>query len=422
MEIRSILALAALGIGGVLLWRTEHQYRLIQESLREMEAGARITSPWMPTGIDVKGRKLSLRKGEGDRQAAARQLCWDWISLEAAKKAKVPRESALRREQQWLAITLRVGNLGPEEWDAFLDELKNFPEVEETERRSLLVIALGLVGQSDGAKALELFRELSRAGDPGLSAKSSGVHAIMELATEDPMKAVDWLERHGELLDNEAKRQTVRIAARQDLRQSVEVARRLGMENELGSALGESAETPEDREKVVGFLREQGRSEWLEPALASIGARLANGSYEESMAWIHSMNFSDEEYRSLSEGVHYWTARQETGQWLAWMDRTIGKDASPRVTDLVWNWTRNDYLAAGEWLTKIDDGPTKPAAVAGYIKAVTPYDPAAAAKWVATLPAGDRREKSARELYQQWRAQDEEAAKAFAEKEGIGTE
>ena len=422
MKIRGILAWVALGIGGVIFWRIEHQHRLIQESLREAEARARIASPGMPTGIDADGRKLSLRKEVGDRQAAARQLCWDWISLEIGKKAKVSRESALRREQQGLAMTLQVGNLGPEEWDAFLDELKTYPEVEEAERRRLLAIALGLLAQSDGAKGLELFLELSLAGDPGLLAKSSGVSAIMELASVDPMAAVDWLERHGELLGSEAKRQTVRIAARQNLPQSVEVARRLGMEDEFGSALGESAETPEDREKVVGFLREQGRSEWLERALASIGGQLANGKYGESTTWIRSMNFSIEECQSLSEGIHYWTAREESGQWLAWMDRTIGKEASPKVADLVANWTRNDYLAAGEWLSQFDDGPTKPAAVAGYIEAVAPYDPAAAAKWVATLPAGDSREESAHKLYQQWRGQDEEAAKAFAQKEGIGIE
>jgi hypothetical protein len=83
-------------------------------------------------------------------------------------------------------------------------------------------------------------------------------------------------------------------------------------------------------------------------------------------------------------------------------------------------WTREDYRAAGEWLAEasVEDA-TNRAAVGGYVEAVAPHDPRAAAQWVETLPQGDARRTAAETVFRSWRGEDEAAAKRLAEAEGV---
>jgi hypothetical protein len=90
-----------------------------------------------------------------------------------------------------------------------------------------------------------------------------------------------------------------------------------------------------------------------------------------------------------------------------------------RVGNLVSQWTQQDYLAAGQWLTEVPDGPAKTPAVCAYAETVAEYEPQVAAQWALTLPAGEARQRTLLRIYQNWPKADAAAAAAFAKEQGL---
>ena len=78
-----------------------------------------------------------------------------------------------------------------------------------------------------------------------------------------------------------------------------------------------------------------------------------------------------------------------------------GQTVAGPVRDLVGEWTQQDYVSAGKWLSAFPDGPAKSAAVEAYAEAVAEYEPHVAAQWAMTLPPGRARDSPCG-VYQNW--------------------
>jgi hypothetical protein len=114
---------------------------------------------------------------------------------------------------------------------------------------------------------------------------------------------------------------------------------------------------------------------------------------------------------------------RETGQWIEWMGANFSVQASQKKVDEMFNhWTRNDYQAAGHWLTTAPDVPTKHTAIRAYANAISSYEPESAVQWAMTLPPDQDREVVLKKIYQNWPKKDDvskAAAEAFKQQHEI---
>jgi hypothetical protein len=130
--------------------------------------------------------------------------------------------------------------------------------------------------------------------------------------------------------------------------------------------------------------------------------------------------FTPQEKEQFAGGLTYFTTKQDTGRWVEWMAGNLSANDLPDpVREIVGEWTQQDYVAAGKWLSTAADGPAKTAAVESYAEAVAEYEPQIAAQWAMTLPPGPGRDSTLRTVYQNWPASDPEGAAAFAREHGL---
>jgi hypothetical protein len=201
-----------------------------------------------------------------------------------------------------------------------------------------------------------------------------------------------------------------------------------------GSILGKiaaNADTPERQAEFLAALRKQASqttdqgqaNQLLKTGLLSLFSKISGTGYEKATAWIQSTNLSAEETKGLAENLNYHTTKADTGKWLEWVStQGLDSDKSNRNTkNLVSEWTRNDYKAAGEWLATSPAGPMKESATMAYLETVAPYDPDVAAQWAQTL-TGDKKTASMKSIFKALKKKDEAAAEEFAKKHGISDE
>lgn len=424
---RSLIITAIILVAGITAgWRKQEEYRKAREVLTQIEVEA------AAAGISIDGDAEALERAakiaeRDDSDEEVRQFSRELIAFaQEMDEAEKAGEAGEGMKKRMLSIFQRLLDLKGSDFKILVEEVRNSSELTDEQRSQLVMMSTMMLAQKQPRTALELLTESGDLMELGQMEKHALSMALASWAAEEPLAALKWIEdnseKHADLIRADARRAAVAGAAVQDPKLAIEIARKLKMDENIGSSLAETAKTPEQRTRLLAALREEGDEDLKKETLVSLGASLSKAGFESATAWIEDADLNEEETDHVSDGLHYWQTGKETGRWIEWLDASQGANQSDKVERLMKDWTDNDFRAAGEWLAAAESGPTKPAAVAGYIEAVAPYDPAAAAKWVATLPAGEPREKSARELYQQWKGKDAEAASAFAEKEGIGTE
>jgi hypothetical protein len=198
---------------------------------------------------------------------------------------------------------------------------------------------------------------------------------------------------------------------------------------EAAAALfAESPNDPGRRDAVLAALRgylatlpdESERNEIRGRAFGVFASAADTAGYDNLTKWLADSKLTPEEKTQFANGLTYFTSRENTGRWVEWMSGNLAAESLPDpVREIVGEWTRQDYAAAGKWLATTPDGPAKQAAVAAYAEAVAEYEPQVAVQWALTLPAGTQRDATFKSIYQNWPASDPEGAAGFARAHGL---
>jgi hypothetical protein len=151
---------------------------------------------------------------------------------------------------------------------------------------------------------------------------------------------------------------------------------------------------------------------------------VAKDGFQQGVQWIDSAKLSATELQGLGNNISaHNIPTSDIGQWVEWLGNHLPSDTtSNQISTMLDSWTQKDYVAAGKWLTATPDGPTKQAAVIGYVQAVASYEPETAAQWAMTLSSGEDRARALRQIYHHWSKKDpaaKAAAEAFADQHGI---
>ncbi|MFN0128021.1 MAG: hypothetical protein ACKV19_15180 [Verrucomicrobiales bacterium] len=97
----------------------------------------------------------------------------------------------------------------------------------------------------------------------------------------------------------------------------------------------------------------------------------------------------------------------------------MGSEIAPGSRVVLWNWTKQDPVAASTWLQAQPAGPARDSAIGGLALATFDNDPAGAVTW-ATQLADDRTRTQAITLgLTEWLKRDPSAASAWAQENGV---
>ena len=252
----------------------------------------------------------------------------------------------------------------------------------------------------------------------------------------DPAAALAWIQENGgkypKIVTEDSKYNFIGGAARKDPAFAfglLDVMEFEDQENAMHRILESGHDDPGQRDLVLGALRgyltgiedEAEREETGAKALEIYARSVDGGDMDSLTGWMEASKFTDLEKEQFAGGLTYFATKEDTGRWIEWLagQNLEGEAVAGPVRDLVSEWTQQDYLSAGNWLSAFPDGPAKSAAVEAYAEAVAEYEPHVAGQWAMTLPPGRAREAALNRVYQNWPETDREGAAAFAREHGL---
>ena len=338
-------------------------------------------------------------------------------------------------ERRGLEILKQLQRMDPDGLKMFIEEIRSDSDLTPQSRGNIVAHAIMMLSENHPQAAVALFAE---SGDL-VSSSMMGDHvlssAVSRWAEQDPVAALEWIKanskKYPEAAGDWAKEGVLSGTALRDPKLAFQLFDEIGFEhpeNALDSILSSGEGDPEHRNLVLGALREhlQGmpdaeEREDLRSAAFEIFARNAEEEgYESLTKWMGESNFSEEEKAMFAGGLSYFATKQETGQWMDWLAQNVtGEEMKEPVAELISEWTQQDYVAAGTWLSGAADGPAKTAAVESYAEVVAEYDPQVAGQWAMTLPPGPGRNATLRAVHENWPESDPQGAAAFASEHGL---
>lgn len=343
-----------------------------------------------------------------------------------AKKMDSPDPGDQENLDQKVATFLqKIMNLEPLESRALLMRLANDRSLNERTRRELGAMTLGGFSAKAPGTALAFVTDLTE-DSPILTllGRRPFQNILLQWVNQDPDQAVDWLmENQGLLGDqaNEIKLNLLEAVIPSDLEMAFDLIQKFGFTDKnlaflrLGS--GVSSDNLEMFSESLRSLTPKQR----EHAVTNMANSPLFQDFEKAAQWLEGKDLSQTEKEAAVSFLYYNAQGASSEKWLGWINQQPLSTSAHRETTerLLSGWTKADYVAAGEWLKKVEDGPKKEISVQVYAETLSPFEPAAAADWATSLPEGQNRSKLLKTIYREMKKSDPTAAASFAEEHQI---
>ena len=432
----SLVILAVFG----LLARSEqaHRSRLRQEQ-RDLTVQA--TALGLPLHGEHYANKRPKRPRE-DHEAQAKSCARELIAMIREMDHRETDRSAspdATMEARLLEIVEQIYRLDGGQIRILIAEMRAAEDISDDMRQGAIGFAIITLAGDHPGTAVTLFTEAKDLlGDSGVARHVIG-GVLGKWAETNPAEALEWIRNNSasypDLVTNEAKSALIVGTSAQDPRLAFQLIEELKLPNpeSVAGEIGSAARTPEQRKLLLQTLRDMSgsttgdnaknlMSNTILPALDAMSESLFKEGFESAANWLQTAGLQTTETEAITGAISYHQTRGETGKWLDWMAGNLAEtNRDSRVASLMGEWTRNDYRAAGTWLSHGKDGPARQAAVRAYAKTVAPYDPATAAQWAETLPNNPERAPLIRDIHAKWKSTDAAAANAFARRHGLET-
>ena len=337
-------------------------------------------------------------------------------------------------EKRGLELYKQLMALSDAELQSAIQALRDDESISLAARRSTVWSALFLMSEDHPVVSVALFTESAKLlGDDEIS-KYAFSSSLANWAKVDPVAALEWTRKnaatHPDIAGENAVQAIISGAAKKDLKLALKLVSEMNPEDFTTGlrTIAETGETPAQRTAIIAAIREKlagisdltNRDAHLNQALEAMGRSLSNEDFESVQSWLKNTQLSEQESAHFASGLSYSQTKQDTGRWIEWMEKTLPPDQLGESVDgLIGQWTQQDYVAAGKWLTKFPAGPAKSAAVSSYAVTVAEYEPQVAVQWALTLPTGKKRQETFVSIYENWPKNDSVAANIFAKQHGI---
>ena len=191
-------------------------------------------------------------------------------------------------------------------------------------------------------------------------------------------------------------------------------------EREDKDAIARAAAFAAYRGYLASLPDEKSRALVASSAISSLGGQLAEDGFSSATAWIEKSDLTPDELNGVTSSLIHNIRNDEKGQWIGWIGEKLPpQQAADTIRNLVTQWTEKDYQAAGKWLAAAPATPARDTSVRAYAETIAKYEPATAAQWALTLPAGKPRETTLKNIHRNWPDEDAAGKAAFAEEHGI---
>lgn len=437
MRASIVLTFIILAIGATLRWQDHQRLEVIRtehDKLVAMAAGAGIT---LGEGDSGHGIRVTKRERE-DREAIARLAASDLIAF--AREMEAMEESGKGKDENMqkriLEMMDRMMALDSSQLKILIAEVRANRDLKDDMRRGIIGFSIMTLANDHPQAALTLFTEASEDFKDDGMGKHVISTSLAKWAKDDPMAALAWVRENGkrfpDLVNDDAKKGMISGAAASDPGLAFSLIGELGFKDASGAIdkIVGAARTPDERTATLAALRDHLAAS-TDPesipdisggAIRELTRSAAEDGFEAGSKWIEEAGFSNDELSQIG-GFSHTIKSDETGKWVEWMGKNLPAGKSDdSIRDMVSNWTRNDYQAAGKWLATTPEGAARNASVRAYAETVAKYDPETAAQWAMTLPAGADRELTIKSIYQDWPRKDDAskaARDAFGKAHGI---
>ncbi len=430
------LTIAILALGAAPAFFQQKKLTKMREDRRKLEAEASGLGLSTDPSVSPAEARLTKRQRGGTENlapATAAEIVAFARDMEALKKSGgKPDEEFQRRAMEMMD---RLMDLDAAGFKQIIAALRDSREISAETRGNMIAFSIMMLATDHPKAAVALFTESSDMLDKSMMGGQVISSALNRWARLDPHAASEWLrnnaEKYPEIAGDDAKRGMIAGTALSDPKLAFKLIGELDFEHPASAVqaiLVSGHENPEQRNAVLLALREylgnipdEAEREELRDKAFEIFARTSDQEGFDSLTqWISDAAFTPEEKQHFASGLTYFTTHEDTGKWVEWLSANLPAETmSDPVRELVGEWTQQDYLSAGKWLSATPDGPAKTAAVEAYAEAVAAYEPQVAVQWAMTLPAGPGRDSTLRSIYQNWPANDPAGAAAFARDHGF---
>ena len=438
MKISIALSLLILALGSVLGWQDHQRHatlgavydRLVAEAAH---AGITLDRTQTEHGMrqTKREREREREKNEVDAKNAAAELIAFAKELEAMEKKGLRSYKAIQAKS--LKFSDSVMSLNVAQLKLIIAEICASPELTKESQRVLISFPIMRLANHYPQTALAVLTESPDFLKEYGMGKGATSTSLAKWAKDDPAAALEWVRansaKFSDLVDDDAKCGMLSGTAVSDPQLAFKLIAELGLKDRAKAIgnIANAAKNPEERTATLtalraylttlpeGEMRDQ-TSKW---ALQSLAQAAVSEGFEAGSKWIASTGPNLENLVESSD-LFYRNHREESGKWIEWIGVNLPAEKSRGgISTMVRRWTENDYQAAGKWLAATPDSPSKNISIRYYAETVAKHEPESAAQWAMTLPPGQDRDETLKNIYQKWPGNDDAAKQAFRKSHGI---
>ncbi len=436
MKISIALSLLILGLGLVLGWQEHQRHATVRAGYDQLAAEAAKFGVALDAADAVEGVRVTKRERQHeDKEADAKNAAAEFIlfakEMEAMGSKGGPPDKATR--EKIMKFMDRMISLDPAQLKILIAEVRANRELKEESREELINFSIMTLASDHPQAALALLT----ASPEFLNKNGIGKHvmssSLAKWAKDDPAAALEWVRANSakfpDLVDDQAKRGMISGTAVNDPKLAFKLIAELGLKdgNDAIRDIADAAKTSEERTATLAALSAhlatlpegEMRDKASGTALRSLGRNAAKEGFEAGSKWLENAALTPEQLAKTCD-FSYGFKREESGKWVEWMGANLPVEKSKdRIGQMVLDWTEGDYQAAGKWLAATPAGPTKNTSIRSYAETLAKYEPESAAQWAMTLPPGNDRGETLKNIYQKWPDGDDAAKQAFKKLHGI---
>jgi hypothetical protein len=421
------ISLLLLGLCAVPLLLRQRDLTAAQANYRQLEATA-ATLGITPAGGGV--RLTKLQREEAETKSRARVLASTALAVEFEKIAQVHGRGSPEYLEQEERLITELAAMEGSQLRTFLTDLRKNARVSEATLREICYLAIGQQARTDPHFGLSLIDDFAALLPRGRKRSDLFSELLRSLAEQQPAAAQAWITHHRgkfyEFATDTIATEVLRGAAQKDPRAAFKLITQLQVQDPTAavrSIIEAGSPTAETRSGILAALRdhlatltEPGEREQIRRSgMESLAGNLDAQGIDAMAGWITKAKLTPEEKSEFAGGLNYFTTREDTGRWVEWLAKNLPPEGLAKpVTELMGQWTQQDYQKAGAWLAAAAEGPAKQAAVQVYAGAVAEYEPKIAEQWAMTLPAGPIKDETLRVIYRNWPSNDPQGASKFA--------
>jgi hypothetical protein len=406
---------------------------------RERNAKAVSRAAELGISVDLIGKTDSIRitkRTRGDQDAEDKREAAELIAMIKEADAIEKREG--KADAEFEKIMTRLMAMSPGAAGMMIAVAMENQDLSAETREGIVGLLMTKLCVEDPARVLRLLPGLSDICSDKEEAKR--IRAILFMSAvgnwgkKDPQAVAAWIRENEskspEPIDDGVKCGIVYGAASRDPNLAIKLIGELeiGEKEQAIANVARAAKTPQQRTETLTALRgrlgaivgEDSKAEVMDAAVKLLALGSFNDSFGTASKWIESSGLDPEEMTAVGRSLEFHHIHAEAGEWLDWLGKNLPSAvAGESIGRLMGRWTEVDYQAAGKWLATAPDGLAKHSSIQAYAEKMSKYEPETATQWAMTLPAGEDRDRTLRQIYQNWPREESGSKAAFAKEHGI---